>query len=648
MNPGICGIISLDGQDVDDNAFEKMQKLLVGNGKTECVRTRNYCIAYAGYGSSCYEKTCVFAKENIGFCLEGKIDNRQTLAAELSLPHDAEYGTIIFSAYQRWREDLVKFLHGAFALAIMDENNGKVVLANDHMALRKLFFRIDKSKLVFGSDVRQVLISTGMKPNLHLPKVAEFLSPMCVIDEGWSKPEETFFEGVQMLDWATRIVVQLNTGHVSKSRYWNPPQHLTRSADNVEEYASEFARLFSKVLSEQLGNSGSTLGSELSGGIDSGVLVCAVSDLLRKQGLFAGKNLHTYTLVFDDENSGKESEKIKRIKGIYPEINTHFLNSSNFCGYLELSDFRSCRVIHQPCRMNIPEGFAMLAQKASEDGCEVLFSGEGADWYLEGSDLVWDSLVKSRNWLRLKSYMDVLLSRGSLGKVVKYLLRYGLKPLAPRRFSVRSYINEYYSATKKGELPDVFTCGFRGLLKECLSGQVKILANKNSFETWSQRQEHDLLFPPNHNWQGVAVNSEPRFPYLDRRLIEFGLGVPPEYKFVLADSNRSHYGSRKMLQRIGFNGIVPPEVLWSQEKIRYGSPVVRRLCQYFNPVFGKRTKNIHTADLGIVDVDKLMSLASPVLSSDFIPEDHPLIPWLDSILGLEVWLQANYEEGVFS
>lgn len=144
-----------------------------------------------------------------------------------------------------------------------------------------------------------------------------------------------------------------------------------------------------------------------------------------------------------------------------------------------------------------------------------------------------------------------------------------------------------------------------------------------------------------------AIDLEPRFPYLDRRMIEFGLGVPPEYKFVLAKSHISHYGSRKMLQRMGFNGIVPPEVLWSQEKIRYGSPVVKRLRQYFNPVFGG-TKNIHTADLGIVDVDKLISLASPVLSSDSIPEDHPLIPWLDSILGLEVWLQANYEDGVFS
>lgn len=647
MNPGICGIISLDGHDVDRDTFERMQNLLTSKGKTECVRARKYCLAQAGYGSSCHKNACVFTRENTSFCFEGRIDNRQTLAAELSLPQDAEYGTIIFLAYRRWREDLVKFLHGAFTLVIVDQNNGKAVLANDHMALRKLFFRIDKSKIVFGSDVRQILIGTGTRAKLHLPKAAEFLSPMCVIDEGWSKPEETLFESVQMLDWATHVVVQLNTGHVSKSRYWNPPQRLIRTTDSVEEYASEFTRLFYKVLSEQLGNSGSTLGSELSGGIDSGVLVCVASDILRKRGLFPTKNLHTYTLVLDDENSSKESEKIERIKGMYPEISTHFLDSSNFCGYLELSSFRSCRVIHQPCRMNIPEGFALLAQEASEDGCEVLFSGEGADWYLEGSDLVWDSLVRSRNWSRLKNYMDVLLSRGSFGKVVRYLLRYGIRPLAPRWFSVRSYINEYYSATKKGNLPDVFTRGFKSLMEDCLSDQMKILASKNSFESWSQRQEYDLLFPPNHNWQGVAINPEPCFPYLDRRLIEFGLEVPPEYKFVLADSNKSHYGSRKMLQRVGFEGIVPPEILWSQEKIRYGSPVVKRLRQYFNPVFGT-TKNIHTADLGIVDVGKLMSLASPILCSDAIPEDHPLIPWLDSILGLEVWLQANYEDGVFS
>ena len=644
MNLGICGIVSLDGQNVDKNVFEEMKKILVGKGKTQCVYGNSYCLSQAGYS----EKACVVTKESISFCFEGRIDNKQTLTSDLGLPENAEYEAVIFSAYKKWGEGFVRFLCGAFTVVIVDQFEDKVILANDHMALRKLFFYIDKSKLVFGSDVRQVLIGAKIKANLHLPKVAEFLSPMCVIDEGWSKPEETFFEGVHMLDWATSVVIQLNTGSISKSRYWNPSQRLRRSGDSVEEYASAFTKLFYEVLSEQLGSSSYMLGSELSGGIDSSVLVCAISDLLYKQKLFAGKNFHTYTLMFDSENSRKESEKIKRIKVMYPEINTHFLDSSKLCGYLELGDFRSCRVIHQPCRMNIPEGFAMLAHKASENGCEMLFSGEGADWYLEGSDLVWDSLVRSRNWLRLKNYMDVLISRGSLIKIVKYLILYGLRPLAPRWFSVRSYIKEYYSATKKEVLPDIFTRGFRNLLEECLSDQMKILVSRKSFESWSQRQEHELLFPPNHNWQGVAVNPEPRFPYLDRRMIEFGLGVPPEYKFVLAKSHRSHYGSRKMLQRVGFNGIVPQEVLWSQEKIRYGSPVVRRLRQHFNPAFGEGTKNIHLANLGIVDLDKLTSLAFPLLSSESMPEDHPLIPWLDSILGLEVWLQANYEDGVFS
>lgn len=647
MNPGICGIVVLNGQKIDESLFEQMKKFFMDGEIIESMCMDEYCLAQSGYQNIYPIAKGVFTRKNISICFEGRIDNLQSLFADLGLQEDTEYGDIIFLAYKKWGENLVKFLYGAFTLVIIDKNKEKVIMTNDHMALRKLFFHIDGSQLVFGSDIRQVLTGAHINSNLYLPKVVDFLSPLCVIDESWGKPEETFFEGVQMLDWATCVVVSINTGHVKKNRYWTPPQHLIRTSDNVQEYAIEFNRLFYEVILEQLENSCPTLGSELSGGVDSGALVCVISDILYKKTLFSGKNLHTYTLVFNNDGSKKECEKVESIKNMYPKITNCLLDSNDFFGYLELGSFRSCRAIHQPCRMNLPESFALLAKKASADGCKTLFSGEGADWYLEGSDVAWDSLIKSRNWSRLKCYIDVLLSRGSLRKVIKYLIRYGLRPLSPKWFSTRSYINEYYGATQKGDVPNVFACGFRRLLKECFSEQMKALLNKNTFENWSQRQEHDLLFPPNHKWQGVVIDPELYFPYLDRRIIEFGLQVPPEYKFVLSQSHKSHYGSRKMLQRVGFNGVVPTEVLWSQEKIRYGSSVVKRLHRYFNTVFNKREKNIHTADLGIVDVDKLMDLASSVVCSETTPEDHPLIPWLDSILGLELWLRANYEDGVF-
>jgi len=108
---------------------------------------------------------------------------------------------------------------------------------------------------------------------------------------------------------------------------------------------------------------------------------------------------------------------------------------------------------------------------------------------------------------------------------------------------------------------------------------------RDPMECWAQRLEHELLFPPNYPWQGIPVDVEPRHPYFDRRLVEFGLEVPPELKFTFGADKKSHYACRKTLQRVGLVGILPDEFISLDVKTTYGQPVVKRICDYGSLVF---------------------------------------------------------------
>jgi asparagine synthase (glutamine-hydrolysing) len=52
----------------------------------------------------------------------------------------------------------------------------------------------------------------------------------------------------------------------------------------------------------------------------------------------------------------------------------------------------------------------------------------------------------------------------------------------------------------------------------------------------------------------AAFSLEPRYPFFDRRLVDFCLALPPEQKL--------HHGWTRIVLRRAMNGILPPEIQW--------------------------------------------------------------------------------------
>src|SRR5262249_54025652 len=86
-------------------------------------------------------------------CWDGRLDNRDELRAKLrfELPKETPDSEIVLSAYRRWGIDFLEQLIGDFALALWDENAGRLILARDPCGPRPLYYYSDSKTLIWSS-----------------------------------------------------------------------------------------------------------------------------------------------------------------------------------------------------------------------------------------------------------------------------------------------------------------------------------------------------------------------------------------------------------------------------------------------------------------------------------------------------------------
>jgi asparagine synthase (glutamine-hydrolysing) len=110
-----------------------------------------------------------------------------------------------------------------------------------------------------------------------------------------------------------------------------------------------------------------------------------------------------------------------------------------------------------------------------------------------------------------------------------------------------------------------------------LAERVKALQANGRAPTGTAREAHwrDLnsaLFPyalEIADKAAAAFSLEPRYPFFDRRLIEFCLALPPEQKL--------HQGWGRVIMRRAMANVLPDEVRWRVGKANLGPNFERRL-----------------------------------------------------------------------
>ena len=279
---GIAGLISLDGRALPGpQTLDAMCRTIVHRGPDDqgtfhtdwaAIGMRRLSIIDVAGG----HQPVTSAGGRIQLVFNGEIYNfrelRQTLEARGYVFQSHSDSECIAHAYAEYGTDCFAMLRGMFAIAIVDQDRRRLVLARDRIGKKPLYLgELSPGVLGFGSELKTLLAVPGWQPRISMDAVQDFFSL------GYIPAPDTIFEGIGKLppghwmsiepgqDGGAPNIVQTRYSHVDFLPKWTDNEDTLQERLFAELDDAVRVRLVSDV----------PFGAFLSGGLDSSV-VCAL------------------------------------------------------------------------------------------------------------------------------------------------------------------------------------------------------------------------------------------------------------------------------------------------------------------------------------------------------------------------------------
>lgn len=214
--------------------------------------------------------------QNIWLVCNGEIYNYPTLRARLEGLGHCFYSNsdneVILHAYETWGEQCVDHIEGMFAFALWDDKHQRLLAARDRIGIKPLYYFEEDGGLILASEadaLRKLLPSTP-EPD---PMAIAYVMTLGYIPSPYS-----IWRGMHKLEPGCFITWSQGSG-MKQKRYWEPPRHVDSYAGG--DSAPEWESLFKQVLSEHL-LSDVPIGLFLSGGLDSSSVAAGLYDIGRQ------------------------------------------------------------------------------------------------------------------------------------------------------------------------------------------------------------------------------------------------------------------------------------------------------------------------------------------------------------------------------
>lgn len=185
---------------------------------------------------------------------------------DLIEPDGAKY---LLSHYLRSGPSCVTQLNGSFNVAWWDARTQRLIIANDKIGHRLLFFGHSKRTIAFASLVARVLGSGLFVPEIDLSGFAD------LINFGYILGERTLFQSIKTLPPAGILIYE--NGNMKIERYWSADEieshgvYTDNRLDEVQEvFQMAVRRSFRKDIQVAL---------DLTGGLDSRSILAAAASL---------------------------------------------------------------------------------------------------------------------------------------------------------------------------------------------------------------------------------------------------------------------------------------------------------------------------------------------------------------------------------
>ncbi len=512
-------------------------------------------------------------------------------------------------------------LNGMFAFALWDGRKKKLVIVRDRVGKKPLYYGVENGTIYFASEIKALFAGGFRDKQIDSEALSDFLSFLFV------PAPKTMFKHIRKLLPGNMLIIE--NGNVAEKQYWDlmlPAENGYIVHQNREEYVEEFSALLNDAVRHRL-ISDVPLGAFLSGGLDSSSIVALMKNI-------SGNRPKTFSVGY--QNVVRDNVNYdERGKARYT---ANCLGTEHYEVEVKPADLELLPKIIWHLDEPMADISVLPTYKLSEltrQHVTVALSGDGSDEMLLGYGKHLSEFLR-------KSYMSIpgVLRKGIIQPVaysvpsfhwrvqkIKNALRHSSDPLVDRALSLFAV---FQNDVKK----DIFNSGFYDSLQQYQTSEIfsNALANQTSNDSVNLISYLDFKFRLVDQLLlkldkiSMSVGLEARTPFLDYRLLEYIVKVPPHV--------RLHLLRRKYLLFESAKKWLPKEVV-QRKKQGFGFPITAWLRDGVTKYYHDILLDERTTRRGYFQQQSVERMLKDVPSGD-----HEKALTLTVLLFFELWCRT--------
>lgn len=504
------------------------------------------------------DKGASLKRDGLVIASDARLDNRDDLITTLGIDRtrgrNLSDSDLILEAYIKWGGSSPTRLLGDFAFAVWDIAAETLFCARDHLGAKPFYYFFDAhTGFIFSSEIKAILRHSVVPRSLNEQKIADYLL------QDFADRCATFYSHVSRLPPASALTVK--EGRIEIRKYWSldPAREIRLGSDG--DYEEAFREIFTDAVRCRV-RSEFPVGCMLSGGLDSSSIACVGHDLFKAE---RPGGLHTFSIVFDKIEKSDERTPI-----------SHVLASRQFQSHFVLGDTASpIDDLETVLRRQDEPFFApnlflnrLVWKAAQECGVRVLLDGLLGDNVVSHGIEYLNELAQRWRWMRLATELRQIIQKSKRqiplrGPWLSYVRDKGIRPIVPEAaLALLRRVRRQPAEPWENRL-SVFNPDFvdQANLRQRLAIRYRQeRGRKTARQAHADALESGMIETAlevyDHGCAEFGI--EARFPFADKRLVEFCLGIP--------GSQKVSQGYTRMILRRALADHLPDPIRWRTDK----------------------------------------------------------------------------------
>jgi len=481
------------------------------------------------------------AGENVWVVFNGEIYNFPELRKELErfghafrTRSDTE---VLIHGYKQWGEEVFNHLNGMFGVAVWDSRKEKLILARDPMGIKVVYYSLTGDTVLFGSEIRPVLVGLGNNPEIDPVSINLFLRYR------YTPSPFTLYDGIKKLAPGTMLILEKGEARLERWYRFKPSPFVPKKDPRIA--AEELLDIYKRAIKRHL-ISDVPVGLLLSGGVDSGLLLGLMT--------LYGSSWQTYTAGYGQTFKDDELTDAAETASLYSARNIPVLIARDT---FESALPKIVSFLEEPIASSSIVPMYFVCERARRD-VKVALVGQGPD-ELFGGYIRHLGVRYSGCWRSIPSALRDGVTRMVMALPRNETLKRGVNSLnLPDR--MQRYQNVF------SLLPGVIVDGLfkEGLLPQRAGDEIlkswadleplmdgtDELGGFQFLEVRSSLPDELLMYADKLS---MAHSLEVRVPYLDKEVVEYVERLPENFKI--------RAGRQKWLHRRVCEGFLPPSIM---------------------------------------------------------------------------------------